>query len=438
MVNDKLLNDMKKIILMLFVLVAACVTGCKENEEGGNLPVQVDLSKIEFTPIAGGAIMSYILPDDARVYGIKASFTSTTTGREEVVIGTYGGNELTIKGFLEAQSAVKVRLSLLGFDESESKAVEASFQTLAASTLSLFDDLEVNPFWGGFTVEFNAPENTDGFVNVGYKGIDPNTQQPGIILKETKLIEPGDNRLSYNDLPMELDQIEAVIWTEDFSGNEVYRQSYQVIPYFIKLLEPSTIDYSGNSLESEYEKIGLKYLFDGDSKGIEMLKAQGAGRVQEHYMYMSQDAPILKPEVVLDMGEEQQLASFRLYEMPNNGVVWYTYVLYMNYDGYLANIPNHFKVFGSNDNAQWTELGEVFEATTMRQDLWWCYPTVSNLIYRTPAELENADPCYAEINFDATQAPYRYLKVQFLSTWLPTYPGYERIMASEMEIYVKR
>ncbi len=422
---------MKKTILMLLAL--AIVAGCRKNEGGGTLPVQVDMSKIEFTPIAGGAIMKYVLPADGRVYGIKATFTSAVTGDTETVIGTYGGTEVALRGFIEPQSAVRARLSLIGLDGSESKATEATFPTLAASALSVFDEIEVTSFWSGFSVGFDADEGADGFVNVGYMGIDPVTSKPGVILKATELIRDGRNKLNFAGIPDKNGMIEAVVWTEDFAGNEVMRKTFEVSPYIVVQHDRRKMSYTGNSVENPDRKFGSVYLFDGDTKGIQSMQVKGTMNM---FLFATQDSPELSPEGVIDLGEPQLLAQLRMYAMLNSDV---------SYPSVLYNMPaspdtyysNNFKLWASNDKATWVEIGEVYQEPATAQTQRWDYPAFNpGAKYTSVEQLEAADPCWCEVNFDVLDTTYRYIRIQFISNFkLPA--SYKRTAVSEIEVYVK-
>ena len=418
---------MKKTILILFTL--AFIVGCKE-KEGGDFNVQPDLSAFSFTPVAGGAIMSYALPDNDAVYGVKVEYT-TATGNEVIMIGTYGDTELVLKGFIEAESAVSAKVSLLGFNNKVSKPIGVTFPTLPATTLALFDDISVESFWSGFKIEFEAPENADGFINVGYMGIDPITLEPGVLFKETKTIKPGENKLLYSNISNG-EEITAVIWTEDFTGHEVHRETYKVFPLLTKKYDSSKMSYTGNSLEVPHMFLGAEYLFDGDTKGIRKMRAKGTGS-NIHYHFMTNDQINMQPSGILDLDEEQYVASFRLYTLLNMDI---GYSSYWTTNAPESNMANYFKIYASNDKTDWVEIGEFFQSPTLDEKVWWCFPMINPLsIYRTVAELEAADPAYAEVNFDVMDTTFRYLRVEFLATF---YPGWNTgVAAVEMEVYVK-
>lgn len=412
---------------MTFAFALLC--GCKDNEEG-TLNVGIDLSKIEFVATEGGAIVRYTLPDNKSVYGIRVTYTNAL-GQTEEVVGTYGGKELMLGGFFEAESSIPAEIALIGFDRSVSKTTRTTFSTLKAATLSIFDNIRVASHWSGFSVSYTAPTNTRGFINVGYHGVNPTTNRKGLIYKGSTLIKPGENKLLYVDIPVENGEIDIEVWTEDFAGNEVFRKSFQATPFNMVKYDSSLITYTGSSMENALFGIGWQYLFDGDSKGLGPVRD---GNYISARVFATANPVSSQPEGILDLGSPQYLAAFRLYTILNSnlnpGVGWNTVRA--------SSMANHFILYASNDQADWVEVGEFYQNPAIAQPLWWCYPTIDPLAKLTNvAEVEEADPAYAEVPFDVMDTPYQYLKIKFMSAFaLPSF-GSANIGASEMEVYVK-
>lgn len=420
---------MKKILLVLFIL--NILVGCKEDNDN-YFDATLDAKSVSFRAVPGGAVMTYALPRSKSIMGIMITYTSAS-GEEMTVAGTYGSTELLIKGFLNKEDNIAAQIRYISRDNRVSDPVNVTFSTLAAGAVSIFDNIEVKPYWSGFTVTFNAPEEVDGMINIGWMGIIPSTGKLGVIIKETKAISAGENKLLFNNVTDKEENIQVVIWTEDGFQNEAKRATYDVMPRMTKMLDPSTLSYTGDSYENESKyKVGVKYLFDGDTKGFQSLKYNNGSYIFKTKMDVNN-----KPEGIIDLGSPQTLAYFRTYCCLNT-----TYVSSASPGSMVdGSWPNHFKLYASNDmNAapeDWLEIGEYNQSKTANEVFWWCYPMFDPLReYSTPEALEEADPCFVDVKFDVLETKYRYIKIQYLSIFFSNLDNQPQ--SSEMEVYVQK
>lgn len=420
---------MKKILLILFALVI--FVRC-EKDNGNYFDVALDAKSVSFKAAPGGAIMSYALPRSKSIMGITVTYTSAD-GKKMTVGGTYGSTELVIRGFLNKEDNVAAQIRYVSRDNHVSDPVDVTFSTLPAGAVSIFDNIEVGPFWGGFAVTFDAPEGVDGVINIGHMGINPSTGKPGVILKETKAISVGENKLLFNDVVSKEENIKVVIWTEDYFQNEAKRVTYDVMPRMTKMLAPSTLSYTGDSYENTNFRVGIRYLFDGDTKGYVNFKNNDG----KSYIFKTQSSVALKPEGIIDLGKPEILAYFRYYATLNTNVIS-PFGPGCIEDG---TWPNHFKLYASNDNKaapeDWVEIGEYYQSNTSNEMVWWCYPQFDPLReYRTIEDLEAADPCFVDVKFDVMETKYRYIKIQYLSVFVSILKSQPQ--CSEMEVYVQK
>jgi hypothetical protein len=161
--------------------------------------------------------------------------------------------------------------------------------------------------------------------------------------------------------------------------------------------------------------------------------SNGAG-----YHFMTASDPVTRPSGVIDLGSAQKLASFRLYALLNTDIT-YSYMMIQGAEDAMSYCVNNFKLYGSNDNATWTEVGEYFQNPSIDPSLFWCYPAFdANAKYSKLSDLEAADPCWVEVSFDVMDTAYRYLKVEFISAFRSTVVSTKKIVAAEMEVYVGR
>ena len=419
---------MKKILLTLFTL--CLFVGCKKNIDP-IFEANIDSKLISFKPIAGGAIMSYNIPESKSIYAINLTYTSER-GQKMTVAGSYGSKELTVKGFINKNTSVPAEVRYISRDNRMSKPIYMTFSTLESGTVSIFKNMKVKPYWDGFSVEFNAPEDSDGLINIGYMGINPMTGKYDIILKETRVITPGDNKVMYSNISTKNEVIKTVIWTEDMYQNEAKKVSYDVIPKLSKMADQSTLTYEGNSYESEYYKIGSKYLFDGDKIGLKHFNLiEGNG----NYFFATKNPANTKPEGVIDLQEPKILASFRTYTPLHQSTRYFGSASLRD-----RAMPNHFELFASNNkeinSEDWVKIGEYYQSDGLEEVFWWCYPQFDPAKeYKELESLKEAQPCYANVNFDVSNIKYRYVKVRFLSNFKYST---SRAVSSEIEIFVEK
>lgn len=271
----------RKILFLLMILIA--FVACKDDDENG-FDVPVEFRKVAFDPVPGGAVMRYRLPDNMDIFGVRARYNDAY-GRQLVKEGTYLTDTLLLNGFAEARTDVPVRLTFLNSNLEESASLEMTFNTADAATVALFDNLVVNPFWGGFNVTYSSPSVVEGTVHVFYVGINPTTKQEDNILVGSYPIVEGGDTLNF-ELKQALDELKVVIRTDDFEGNTVKTQIYEGIDALaMEMLSPDRFTFSFPTtlaIEDEPHEIGVKYLFDGQKKGANYRKNYQKG---DRYKY---------------------------------------------------------------------------------------------------------------------------------------------------------
>lgn len=255
----------QKILFFLLVLVA--FVACKDDDDNG-FDVPVEFRKISFDPVPGGALMRYRLPADLSIFGVRARYKDAY-GRELVKEGTYLTDTLLLSGFAEARTGELVQLTFLDNNLKESAPIEMTFDTQDAATVALFDNLTVNPFWGGFNVTYTSPNIVEGTVHIFYVGTNPTTKEEDNILVGSFPILEGGDTLNF-ELKQALDELKVVVRTDDFEGNQVKMKIYEGIDALaMEMLSPDQFAFSYPSdlkIEDEPHEIGVKYLFDGKRK----------------------------------------------------------------------------------------------------------------------------------------------------------------------------
>ena len=442
---------MRNIILLL--AAAAILCSCQKDSEV--FETGMPAGNIRFEPRQGGAVMYYTVPLDPEVLSIKIRYTDAR-GKRCMREGSFASNSLEIDGFIQAVQGVSAQITLCNRQEIESEPVNVTFDTYDSAPYAFFHEAEVLSNWDGFTLKYEGPENSTGLAHVFYMGTDPLTGRPDTIWIDSFAIEEGSHNLEY-ELKQKREANTVIVRTEDYRGYIVKQQEWEdILSYGKKLLSYDNFEFSAPlSVEDANKKMGIEYLFDGDTKGTRAIaKFDGV------YTFSAGPDAVGQPMIV-DFGNNPQTpASVRIYGMlqgdwyQNSPLALYTYPKHsLMYN--CASLPSAVSVHVSNDkndDASWVELGRYSQPKdTPDKNRWspWCFP-MHGLYYGGPKdaeEMNNSEPGYLTVNFAIQDAKWRYLKLVVEETyWIDLSPlaelmidvetdGY--VTMHELEIYVK-
>ena len=469
---------MRKILFLLLAFFG--FMGCSDDEDVG-FDVPVEFRKISFEPVPGGAVMRYRLPDNMDIFGIRACYTDAY-GRQLVKEGTYLADSLLLNGFAEAQTDQPVRLTFLNNNLEESAPIEMTFSTEASAPVALFDNLSVNPFWGGFNVMYKSPDVVEGTVHIFYVGINPLTKQEDNILIGSYPILEGGDTLNF-ELKQALDELVVVVRTDDFEGNVVKTQTYSEIDALaMEQLSPDKFTFTFSDefrIEDEEHQIGVKYLFDGQKKGANYRKNCQQGSKYKFGTFVA-GPYAFNERFVIDFGTPKVPAMLRgdafLYHgwsYPYANPSWPDPTLDMFVCDlwnavYTSRLPAKIKVYGTNAaDPQSVPLNECTQLYALDESPYWhnfyqnAWCRFSDYD-RGPGEwvkdaykdkddktFEAADPISLEMKCNYFGEAFRYVFFIVEDTWMSNrwttyYPnGYEEnakeyITFDELEVFVKK
>lgn len=444
----------------LFILLLLGLGAC---QDGDNVSFDVEISKenIRFESAPGGAVMYYSLPVNDDVFGLQIRYHDAR-GVEVVKRSSYVGDSLIIDGFNKAEKNVPAQVSLVDRSNNESKTVDVTFDTEESATYSFFNDVEVLPYWKGFQVRYGGKSQASGMVHVMYLGTNPLTQKlDTVLLKSYPILSNGDT-LNFV-LQQDWDKTSIVLRTEDYRGYRVRQEIWEDVEIHsiekMALTENNFINRSELSMENEKEKIGAKYLFDGDTKGEQRLKT---GVVPDLYSFIG-GPNIQNKRMIFDLKSEKVPALVRIYAALKS-LEWplystqYASSVYQWFRGvYDDKLPCAVTLYGSNekDSDNWTKLGSFSEdPETYPKDRWSEFCNDGNddfKGYLTEDEITAANPAYVDIQLPCSEdlKAYRYIKLVvddlfkfvYFSGKVPittvvNTPQYVAIQ--ELEIYVKK
>lgn len=443
------------IFLLLFVFgLFAC------DDDNTIFDPSVEGLEIKFTPVAGGAMMHYNLPNDSDIFAMNLRYRNWQ-GLEILKTCGYSGDSVLLDGFTRSQETIPVQISFVNNHNEESESREYQFSTLDSAPWSFFDDLVVRSSWNGFQVIYKSPSVVTGMVHVFYLGTNPLTQQEDTILMKSFPITQRGDTLSFIQ-KQERSSNTVIIRTEDFQGYRVRQEIYPDIDAFRAEQWPMTAenfnDY-GLSKESRIAMTGVAYLFDGELKGLERLIAsayedplQRKG-TEVYGTYLAGPHAYEKP-IILDLREQKTPAWLRLYCLyplrANHAVspatwgdVWI--------GSYEDKVPCKLSVYGnkesSNPNSEeWVYLGGLNQDPRREAvlDRWSYLTTRLDLAPEDVNELATKDPIYVDVELPPVDDTYRYLKVIVHDTFDSSnerginYNQQEYFTLHELEVYVKK
>ena len=454
---------MKKIIYVL--LVAMFIAACSKSEDSTFL---TDISEdvFSFKPIAGGAIMHYNLPADPEIMGICVRYKDAF-GSDMLRSASSICDSIILIGFNEAQSNVPAVVTLCRRDGVESNPINITFGTKDSGPVAFMNNVQVKSGWNGFTVTYNNPENSKGMAHVFYLGINPRTNEPDTILISSFNLEEGEDFIVYQP-KQESGKYDIVIRAEDFRGHMVKERVWENIDAITtSKLDASEFEFvCDNIVTSEKDKIGLQYLFDGDTKGTtwwdeeefdrfhfySFLAGPNAAGENAHPMYVDMKKNRLTAQLRIYcmlgyMSGKGPDFSAPVYSKAEPAGIWY---------GYYENmLPCKVTVYGCKDDGNsdweskaWEKIGNFEEAPKLAQSLRWTRNAAGSMYnyvrLANKVAMEECDPSYLAIDFDAEQGEgYRYLKIVIDDVFdLPWNPsdinqrnGLEYVAMQELEIY---
>lgn len=471
----------RKIWYLLWIL-AGCVA-CNDDGNAG-FGVPVEFRKISFDPVPGGAVMRYRLPDDLNIFGVRARYNDAY-GRQLVKEGTYLTDTLLLNGFTEARTDQPVQLTFLNSNLEESEPVEMTFNTQAAATVTLFDNLVVNSFWGGFSVAYTSPKTVEGTVHIFYIGTNPATQELDSILVGSYPIMEGGDTLNFV-LKQVVPQLDVVIRTDDFDGNRVKTKVYTGIPALVmEMLPPEQFDFSftGEIVENKDRAVGLEYLFNGRKKGADyrgfyMTGDKGSDGYRKYGTFVAGPNAFGK-RFIFDFRTPKVPAVLNADAFLYHGY-YYPVVPGVVFPGdefdkfgaeiwsscYTSRLPCQLKVYGTNEDPWTVDLGKCtllysLDDSPLFDNFYanaWC--RFSDYYYgpvdrdnafkdKSDADFEAADPITLEMKCNYTGEAFRYVFFEVYDTYTSTrwddqYPtGYEEnareyITFDEIEVFVQK
>lgn len=419
---------------LLFIALLSCgCWACSDDDDVFDMSMTQE--GIRFTPMPGGAIMHYTLPENENIMNIKVRYKDAH-GVDMLRVGSYVADSLTIIGFDEAQTGVPAQVTLADKHGVESEPINVTFDTQDSGPIEFFKSVEVSSGWNGFVVKYNISRNTEGLANVFYVGENPTTNtQDTLLVSSFLLSSTGRDSLTFSPQQV-LDSYDVVIRVENFRGYVVGQRMWNDIAALPADTIPAS-DFSflgclaanGDDLtiDDPAARLGASYLFDGDKKGEQ---TRTAAPYEQFFTYLAGPGAIGRP-LVVDYGTPRKTAEVRLFAMLNVEMYFpsmqvYPYNPYSQmWDGRaLDEIPCQVTLYGTNsddylDESSWVSLGSFTQDPDIAKASRYCPHSIdsdetflSTTSQRIPYEsLDNYDDEYLAITCQPNQEAYRYVLI---------------------------
>ena len=428
---------MKKVLFLIIVLgtFLAC-----QDDENVLLNVPTEFKQISFDPVPGGAVMRYYLPDDTEIFGVQVEYLNAW-GERQAKKASYLSDSLLLDGFTEEQSAVPAKVTFFDRNMVMSEPIELTFATQKSATVAVFDNLTVNPYWGGFNVTYSSPSEVSGMIHVFYIGTNPTTHKPdSILLSSTPIMEGGDT-LNFV-LQQVMDSVDVVVRTDSYSGKRVKQKIIKGLPALtMDTLLPAdfTFKFMGEIQENEEHQFGQKYLFDGDKKGTNYRNNRLNGEPYKYATFIAGPSAFGE-RFIVDLGAEKVPAAVNLYAYIYWGTSYPTswkscgdpWLDELWKERYYTKLPAKVKLYGTNEDpetidlkscARLYELDEGLDFDWLGTNSWAKYTddrylkgnmdlwgwNGSSYFEALDSEIESADPVVLKMLCNYTGAQYRYL-----------------------------
>lgn len=154
----KIIYYLISVILLLVLVRCAEVPNWNDETKDSVPPGTVSNMKVENTN--GGAIITYTLPTDADLMGVKAIYSFTEGGETRISYSSAFTNVIELEGFPDIKDR---KVQLVAFDKSynESSPVEVSIKPLTPPVELIRNSLHISETFNGVLVKWDNPTNAD-------------------------------------------------------------------------------------------------------------------------------------------------------------------------------------------------------------------------------------------------------------------------------------
>jgi hypothetical protein len=231
-----------KILFSFFLLAILLVNGCKKElnkpiDDNPNAPQPITNPVVK--NIAGGAVISYTLPEDANLLYVKAVYERN--GETVASKASYFRNNIIVEGLGDTVEQ-NVVLYAVSRSEVPSEPVNVKINPLAPAISGVLKSLDIVESFGGMSIKFLNPAPTSSA---------PNNIVIGILMWDTRLSEWVDVDAYYTGLESGVFSVRGLesveqkfgFFVKDTWGNRTDTIEKILTPIYEEELDVSKIKY---------------------------------------------------------------------------------------------------------------------------------------------------------------------------------------------------
>lgn len=380
---------MKQILFYIPILLILVLFSCKEEgridiiDTSGNAPATIE--NVVIIPTAGGAVVTYDIPDDDNYFYAKAIYEAPVGIKREAKSSRYD-NQLVLEGYGDTESH-DVTFVSIGKNTKESEPIILSFNPLTPPVHAILDSLELNAIFGGVEVLFENPTESNIIIDLYMDST--NTGDYSLIYRHyTKAI---DGRFTYRGLdPLETS---FQVQINDPFGNKSEILDKKLIPLFEQQIPKDRMAdlRLPNDCESLRSSNPIQHIWD------EIYWTDGSSQFATNFWASDQGIAPMPKWISLDFGYESVLSRLKIWER-------------RGFDE--GRTPDKWEVYGSNNpnpDGSW-------DSWTLIQKFGAPYKPSGLPLGQSTAEDEEVAAAGWDFEFETTSKPYRYYRFKFLST----------------------
>lgn len=208
-----------KICIYLFMLIAVCISACKEEgryaTEGGKTTPPGVPTDISWAPLYGGARFHYIIPKDEDLLSINAEYTNEQ-GETYFFTSTFYKDSVDVYGF-GAEKEYTVYLYGVNRAGKQSAKVPVKVIPLEPAISRVATSIDLKAAFSSFFIDWTNELKQLINIYVSYKYIENGLPRDLVTVFSSNKDE--ERRFVKNIYTAATDPVKISVWVEDFYGN---------------------------------------------------------------------------------------------------------------------------------------------------------------------------------------------------------------------------
>lgn len=338
---------MKRHNMLLLGLLTVSLAACNEEYIGqypiDNIPPQpISEASVKET-FSGGAVISYQIPDDPDLMGVKAYYTLDTGKKMQVMTSSYE-REITVEGFaLEKEHEVELRA--VDKSQNESKPIYVKVTPKPAAIYTAFESLKLYDDFGGIQLKWNNPDGKDLIVMVSKPITEGSDMTENVQNFYSSEVEGVGNVRGFDNTPQKF-----IVEIADKWGNTTESYSQVCTPLYEEELERKKYWKKWNPTDIPYKTYNSKNY--PITKLWDEVTMEGTTKANFFHTPAGDPFPV---RFTFDMRQVYTLSRFKMYQRGDKWV--YTHGNPKRFTIYGATDPN-VKMDAVDEQYQWKKLGD--------------------------------------------------------------------------------